>query len=575
MEELEERSDIQKHTFESHLSVASSRSCTEYWEIFAKAAKNETDPIYKDKLELLKDVTSYCFNFDDFSPRPFRPLFHFYKEGRSPLIEDLDDKKIELLSVLLEEVNDMELKARVADVLHFCKKNRLQYAQIAVDSYLNCLNKNSYPRYEYLDRVKRLSQLAIKFIKGAAHITERVVDFFNVEIQSELDQKNYYPVIELLHIFAQYDLIEANKKEYYAALCCELVTRLEENEMFKAAEIGYELAIKYFSSTEQQKKLLQTSFAQLCIKISNIETPIQKLHYLRKAIGLYRQAGSVANKVIIESLELQLPDATKRAWVGNMKQYQVNADVTNGIESLENSLLNTSLKDKLVQLTSIDNFLDKNMAISYVQGCLQGGFLKSGIAEIYDSNLNLQHTSINDDTDNFTHEFFILKASRYSMRSAFIQVIRMIIMDEHNPTLLDLKFLFSVSPWIPIANELQISRGVYAGFCGDWMKCGLFLLPIIEVMLGAYLTSKGLSTVKCNIDHTQENRSLSELLSDQEAINILGEQISFELDFLLINPIGYKLRHGGAHGGISDEEFLGDGIKIIWWVIIKLLFELK
>lgn len=204
-EELEERSDVQKNKnkIDLHVSTASSRSCSEYWEIFAKAAKTETDPICKDKLELLRDVTSYCFNFDDFSRNPFRPLFHFYQEGRSPLIEDLDDKKIELLSVLLEEVNDLELKARIADVIHFCKnKNSLQYAQIAVDSYINCLNNNSYPRYEYLNRVKRLSQLARKFIKGAAHITECVVDFFNVEIQNELDQKNYYPVIELLHIFA-------------------------------------------------------------------------------------------------------------------------------------------------------------------------------------------------------------------------------------------------------------------------------------------------------------------------------------------------------------------------------------
>lgn len=258
-----------------------------------------------------------------------------------------------------------------------------------------------------------------------------------------------------------------------------------------------------------------------------------------------------------------------------MKQYQVNADITDGIKSLENCLLHTSLKDKLIKLSSIDNFLDKNTVISYVQGCLEGGFLKSGIAEIYDSNLNLQHTSINDDADNFIQEFFILKASRYSMRSAFIQVIRMIIMDENNPTLLDLKFLFSSSPWVPIEHELQISRGVYAGFNGDWMTCGLFLLPIIEVMLGAYLMSKGLSTVKCNIDHTQENRSLFELLSDQDVIKILGEQISFELNFLLINPIGYKLRHSGAHGEISDKEFYGDGIKIMWWIIFKLLFEVK
>mgnify|MGYP002790626119 CR=1 FL=1 len=102
-----------------------------------------------------------------------------------------------------------------------------------------------------------------------------------------------------------------------------------------------------------------------------------------------------------------------------------------------------------------------------------------------------------------------------------------------------------------------------------------FLLPIIEVMLGAYLASKGLSTIKCNIDSSQENKPLSELLSDPSVINILGEAVTFELNFLLVDRVGYKLRHSSSHGALTDTEFHNDGVKIIWWVLIKLLCEFK
>lgn len=571
---MEKQLNTKSSTIDSYLSVASVRSCTKYWEIFSAKAKQEDDAAHKYKLELLRDVTSFCFNFDEFSGN-FRPLFNFYHVGTSPIMEDLDDNKIEQLVELMNETDDFELKARIADVLQFrAKKNRLKYAEIAVDSYLSCVTENDYMRHEYLDRVKRMSQLAIKFVKGAKHITDRVVEFFDKVITDEVGQKNYYSAIEMLHIFAQYDLIEPTKNGQYAILCHELVVKLEEGEMWRAAEIGYEVAIEYFS-TETQKKLLLADFAGLCVKLSKIEASIQKLNYLRKAITLYRKAGSITNKDVIESLELQLPELTRLVWAGNMKQYQVKSDITEVIKSVESSLLNTSLKDKVIQLSLISNFWDRDEAIAFIQKCLQGGFLKTGISEIYDANFNLQHTTKNDNTDNFTQEFHILKGSCYSMRVALIEFIRITIMNEHNPTLFDFKYLYRESPWAPIHNELQISRGIYAGFCGDWMTCGLFLLPIIEVMLGSYLSSKGQSTIKCNIDNTQENRSLSELLSDKETINILGKKITFELDFLLIDRVGYKLRHSSSHGGLSDREFFNDGIKIVWWVIIKLLLELK
>ena len=562
-------------SIDSFLSAVSERSCEKYWEAFSNESKNENDPIIKSNLELMKDITSYCFNFDEFSVG-FRPLFDFYQNGRAPIPEDLDDIKIQNLVVLLDEVSDYELKARIADVLQFRSKvNRIKYANIAVDSYINSLNNNIYPRHDYLNRVIRMCQISKKYVRGAKNISEKAVVFFETTIKYEIDEENYYYAIELLKIFSQYGLIETEKKENYTLLCEKTIRKLEEKEHLRAAEIGYEAAIEYFS-TESTKKILQVSLANLCVKLSNLETHIQKLHHLRKAISLYRSAGSNDNKKAIQDIESKLPELTKSIWKGNVQHYSVEIDLKKAITSIEESLLNTSLKEKIIKLNSICNLLKKDEAISCVKPYLQGGILQTAIAEVYDRDFNLQSTSKNgSESDGLIKEFHILKSAHYSIRAKFIEHIRLLIINEHNPTFFDVSYLYKESPWVPLDNQVQIGRAIYAGFLGDWMTCGLFLLPIVEIMLGSYLNSNGQSTIKCNSNGTQENLSLSELLSDESVIKILGEEVVFELNFLLIDKSGYKLRHSSAHGGFSDKEFYGDSIKIIWWLIIKLLDEKK
>ena len=569
MEEIIEHPAI----FDSLLSEVKIRSCINYFEIFANQSKITDDSELKNKLELLRDVTSLQFNFDEYSV--FDPLFHFKGAGTSPTLEDINDDKIQLLTTILDEVNDSELKARIADILqHKSKRDRIKFAEIAVDSYLNSINNLKLRNHERLDRYKRLAHLARKYKKGSDILATKIVQSFIETIENHVKQSLHYNALELLDIFAKNDLIPKAQKNKYADVCYEIINTFEGKNHWRAAEIGYEIAIQFFSD-DKQKNLNHSKLAVVCEKISEMEPSIRKLDYIRKAIENYRISGSISNKDKIELLESQLPELTKQVWAGNMHQYQIKTDITDLMNYVQTSLSNTTLRDKLVALTSADNFLSRSEAISFAKSSLENTITNTAVAQVYDSGFNLQHGSHNHTDDATIQELFLLKASRHGLRAGLIDFVTEKIMDEHNPDFSDIQHIYRNSPWVPSCHIIQISRGIFSGFNGHWMTCSLFLLPIFETMLGAYLGSKGISNIKCNSNHTQENKSLDELLSDDAVIKILGEKVIFELDFLLIDRAGYMLRHSGTHGKIRDDEFSSNAVKIFWWVVIKLLIEFK
>jgi len=571
---------IENVTIDSLLSEVQVRSCLNYFEIFARESKITPDTELKNKFELLRDITSLQFNFDEYSV--FDPLFHFKGVGvnsglaqTSPTLEDINEDKIQLLSIILNETNDPELKARIADILqHKSKRDRVKYAETAVGAYINSINYSALRNHECLDRYKRLAQLAKKYKKGNTLVTEKIIQFFIEKIECAVEQNLHYNALELLEIFVKNDLIPNELKNSYTDLCYKIINTLEEKNHWRAAEVGYEIAIQFFSSNEQ-KNVNHLKLAVVCEKISQMEPSVRKLDYMRKAIENYRISGSISNKEKIELLESQLPELTSQVWAGNMHQYQVTTDITSLMNSVQSSLSNTTLRDKLAALASIDNFLSRTEAISLVRSSLENTITGTAIAHIYDSNFNLQHCSRNHTDDTTIQELFLLKSGRHGLRAGLVDFVRKKIMDEHNPDFSDIQHIYINSAWVPSCHITQISRGIIAGFNGHWMTCALFLLPIFETMLGAFLNSKGISNIKCNSNHTQENKSLDELLKDDAVIKILGEKVIFELNFLLIDRAGYMLRHSGMHGKIKDDEFSTNSVKIFWWTIIKLLMEYK
>jgi len=108
-------------------------------------------------LALLHIVVAMGLHGDD-PKRPFRPAVVMTDGSRTPLPEDFGDEHFETLMRIRELVNNIELKARISDVLWQRKKRDVQDAKVAIQAYLACAKAPGINRYERHQRVKRAFQ---------------------------------------------------------------------------------------------------------------------------------------------------------------------------------------------------------------------------------------------------------------------------------------------------------------------------------------------------------------------------------------------------------------------------------
>jgi len=71
-------------------------------------------------------------------------------------------------------------------------------------------------------------------------------------------------------------------------------------------------------------------------------------------------------------------------------------------------------------------------------------------------------------------------------------------------------------------------------------------------------------------------RTLSDVHLDSSAFkDVWGEDLCEQLNFVLFRPLGYKLRHRVAHGGITFEECNFSNATLIVYFYIVLLARIK
>jgi len=68
----------------------------------------------------------------------------------------------------------------------------------------------------------------------------------------------------------------------------------------------------------------------------------------------------------------------------------------------------------------------------------------------------------------------------------------------------------------------------------------------------------------------QGERSLNVTLYKPEILELLGEDIVFDLQGLLVEKFGSNLRNKMAHGLIDQSEFYSWQIVYLWWLVLRL-----
>ena len=67
----------------------------------------------------------------------------------------------------------------------------------------------------------------------------------------------------------------------------------------------------------------------------------------------------------------------------------------------------------------------------------------------------------------------------------------------------------------------------------------------------------------------QPERPLGVLLDTPEATQAFGADGVFELQSLLVDPLGTNLRNEVAHGLLGDSGLFGEDVLYAWWLLLR------
>ncbi len=147
--------------------IANAHKPCDYWDrsiLFDASAKNRAEGNYgtADLLNLLGQVTSYALQTGPGTAAdPFHPIAVFSDGTRCAIPADLTDEELNTLESLAPQVTDLDLKARIHDVL-FLRGRGFGFALAAVSDYLKssalCRNRGAWlPAVRSLERGVRLA----------------------------------------------------------------------------------------------------------------------------------------------------------------------------------------------------------------------------------------------------------------------------------------------------------------------------------------------------------------------------------------------------------------------------------
>jgi hypothetical protein len=125
---------------------------------------------------------------------------------------------------------------------------------------------------------------------------------------------------------------------------------------------------------------------------------------------------------------------------------------------------------------------------------------------------------------------------------------------------------------VPPGFEAIFSQGFSKLVQGDMVSAAHMLIPQLENALRHVLNNRRSNTAKLNVDLTQEDQSLKQLLSNywREIEQVFGVDNTYLFHILFNLKGGPMLRHEVAHGKLSTAQCYEPSCIYACWFIFHL-----
>lgn len=573
--------------------------CQSMWQSLSSAARASVESGSNAEgkaLWLLADACSMMLDPSSIN-EPFKPFMVMYGDGkRSVFPEDFQESDVALLAQFSEEVDDIWLQARLADLAWLLLKPRSpQYALLAIDAY----RQISLETEIWISGGRECWERAVRLCKMLnAGAGERINEIEASILASFDSSKNEDGFLALWLA----DLLLANRLGHNKRL--HIVEKLEvmardfelAGDLHRARDF-FDAAAKWFRQSGNKAKAAEMT---ACVAEGWVKEAIARMSselpsymaaasFYENAIQTYRSIPRNERATLraddrMAEIHKQLNEAGARSLEEMCLITSPSVDINEMVEKARDSVRGKSAIDAIAAFSNIY----RGVQVAQVQASSKKNLQQSITYRLF------ANTHISRDGRVVAKQSaadFSEAGSGGGDPALWAQMIRnyQILIDivvqgkiwpalevlvlEHRLREGDFVEITRNSPIVPNGRERLFGKALFAGYEKDFVTALHLLVPQIEHMVRWHLKASGIKTTNIDKDGIENENGLSTLVELPEVAQIFGDDLAFELKALFCDAIGANLRNELAHGLLGEEECNSIYSIYAWWLGLRIVFN--
>ncbi|MCK3828276.1 DUF4209 domain-containing protein [Pseudomonas sp. W2Aug9] len=551
----------------------------------AQIAENTGDAAAFRAYNVLAVVCSYHFNPS--RPDTFSPQIIF-KGKRTLIPSDYLGEQQGVLVQIAEQIDHPLLRARIADSCWYVNRRLHAVAALAASSYLNAVEL--FFKKELLDQYE--SDFAVPFkvvdlidrafaIYASAGKRNEIPDGANEVLKQAYemakDDECLVAFVRLSPIAQSSGLLEWQEIAAVAEALAQATKDKQYAEVVKKVWLHAARAYLKVDDKESAVRCRVNAVEQTLRMRDSVSTAMAKASWTRSAIGELRAIGGMAQSIELLKKELQQHEDDSLSEFGS---FSVPMDLTDERRATIEEFEPLDVHEMLLRLAFTSRAPDK---IALHKNCLEKRdkyFFSSMSGKSYADErgkviATAAHVPHGSEPSGawFDHESLSEAGLHYHIateafiRPACITMSRCQLIDDRH-----FEPIVCRSEFVPPGFEAIFSQGFSKLVQGDMVSAAHLLIPQLENALRHVLNSRRSNTAKLNVDLTQEDQSLKQLLSNYwgEIEQVFGVDNTYLFHILFNLKGGPMLRHEVAHGKLSTAQCFEPSCIYACWFIFHL-----
>lgn len=551
----------------------------------AQEAVAANDPGAWAVYEALADACSLMLR-PGVAQEPFVP-FMVTEAFRTPGLEDLTPQMVESCRTVHADASSAPLRARLADIAWVRARDHAA-AAAAIQSYLDVVRSVRLPD-DWHDTIPLLTRA----LQIAAELGPSREDLLAVRafVQEMLDA--HAPTEEgmfsadLLRLLLDFGREDA---ERFSATAAGIAQRALAAGKYDRARTYWELAARWEEGRPDRQAAAEGRRAMLRnvaeAYVAQAEEALARPHighnlasgHMQRAIEALRRAGKSAERrdqLLARLVEIQ------KGVPAEMLHYSHSFDGSAFAEQARLSVAGKSAPDALLafiadpMLSHVEDLrrTAERRAQEFLFLSMMPKVLHNAEGKVVARQGSVRSSDPQEREAAIRVEMLSDAERHYATAARIvIEPMRRQIILEHAISAADILQVVQYSPLVPAGREMLFTEGLLAGFYGDTAKAAHYLIPQLEHSIRVLLQRRGVRVSTYDQYGLQKELNLNNLLRFSELTEMLGEDLVFALQCLLIEKFGADLRNKMAHGLMSFGDFFTGHATFLWYLCLRMCF---